>query len=115
MVQLVLSSPECGVPLDALFISIYSQLFSLAGKVIEDVSSPPSPSSPLPYRRILWSFPHQTHFLMNLLKKIQWSILLEAILATVLLNFSVRQLSAMSFYSLFLFLFIVLVFRRLIF
>ena len=82
--EIVIRPPDSPIPLDALFLAIYSRACSLSGTILEQSSL-----AEKSYRYVLWSFPSSS-FLSRILRPINSSFLLKS----VALGFVIRSLSS---------------------
>ncbi len=105
--KVVISGEDTKVPMDVIFLAIYSRATSLSGKIVEEVTSPPGVPPRSVVRRVLWSFPSRKSLFFRFLRAINWYRIAEIFIMTFIIYFTssyVSQINPVFLFSLIVFI-----------
>lgn len=94
--KIVISSLSTNVPLDLIFLDIYTRASNLSGMIVEQSNSAMS-------RRILWSFPARKSLLYRLWDSVNLFIILESLFFAYALRLLSVEVMNLGFLFLFIF------------
>lgn len=103
--KVVLTKHSSAVPLDVIFLAVYSRASTLSGTIVEQSKSPSS-------RHILWSFPPKKNLLVGLWNSMDSLIIAKALILTYVLRTLSFHLLNLNVPLLFFFSLLLLYFRR---